>query len=693
MMFSKSLAFAIPFLLPLVLATIADEEFVFNGFNDSSGWDLQGSAVMLKNGILSLGTTNARIVQPKIHAFYPSPFQMRNLTDSSIFSFSATFAFSILPSNCDESPNSLYRYSSTGDGITFVIAPNTSFSNVTSYGSFGLLDPNDNGKLSNHLVSIELDIRYNREFGDIDDNHVGININSLNSSVSSPAGYYTDDTFSDLHPLRLSSGKEMQVWIDYDQRLMQLNVSLAPIPEPKPKHSLLSHTIDLSQVLLDYMYVGLSSSSWDSYSGFILGCSFKMNGEPASLDYSKLPRVNTTQPVTSRCRPASQFVNVLSILAPTLVFLGSAGTLILLVPIILVVRRCYRYREICEDWELEFGPHRFSYKDLFHATDGFKDKQLLGTGGFGKVYKGLLQLSKQEVAVKVLSHDSKQGMKEFVAEVVSMGRLRHRNLVQLLGYCRRKGELLLVYEYMPNGSLDKHLYNLDPEKPSLGWALRFEIIKGVASGLFYLHEEWEQVVIHRDVKASNVLLDGEMNGRLGDFGLARLHDHGVEAHTTCVAGTRGYISPELARLGKATKATDVFAFGAFILEVACGRRPVGVNSHGEPQLLVDFVLKFWQRDLIVCMMDPRLGEEYVMEEAKLVLKLGLLCSHPSPVNRPSMRLVMQYLCGDTPFPEMPDAYLNIRSMSELHDNEIASSEYDLQYTSVQTSISSLSGGR
>jgi len=314
MMFSKSLAFAIPFLLPLVLATIADEEFVFNGFNDSSGWDLQGSAVMLKNGILGLGTTNAGIVQPKSHAFYPSPFQMRNLTDSSIFSFSATFAFSILPSNCDESPNSLYRYSSTDDGITFVIAPNTSFTNVTSYGSFGLLDPNNNGKLSNHLVSIELDIRYNREFGDIDDNHVGININSLNSSVSSPAGYYTDDTFSDLHPLRLSSGKEMQVWIDYDQRLMQLNVSLAPIPEPKPKHSLLSHTIepkhsllshtiDLSQVLLDYMYVGFSSSSWDSYGGFILGCSFKMNGEPASLDYSKLPRVNTTQPVTSRRRP------------------------------------------------------------------------------------------------------------------------------------------------------------------------------------------------------------------------------------------------------------------------------------------------------------------------------------------------------------------------------------------------------
>jgi serine/threonine protein kinase len=360
------------------------------------------------------------------------------------------------------------------------------------------------------------------------------------------------------------------------------------------------------------------------------------------------------------------------------------------VSIILSVRRCCRYREIREDWELEFGPHRFSYKDLFHATNGFKEKGLLGAGGFGKVYKGVLPSTKLDVAVKVMSHDSKQGMKEFIAEVVSMGRLRHRYLVQLLGYCRRKGELLLVYEYMPNGSLDRHLYDL--AKPSLGWAHRFEIIKGVASSLLYLHEEWEQVVIHRDVKASNVLLDEEMNGQLGDFGLARLHDHGVEAHTTCVAGTRGYISPELARLGKATKATDVFAFGAFILEVACGRRPISLNSLGEPLALVDFVLKFWQNDLIICIVDPRLGGEYVHEEAELVLKLGILCSHPSPVGRPSMRLIMQYLCGDFPFPKMPDAYLNIRSINELQV-EGDFGEDDLQCPSVQTSITGLSGGR
>jgi serine/threonine protein kinase len=130
---------------------------------------------------------------------------------------------------------------------------------------------------------------------------------------------------------------------------------------------------------------------------------------------------------------------------------------------------------------------------------------------------------------------------------------------------------------MPNGSLDKYLY--DRSMGTLDWPQRFHIIRGVASGLLYLHENWEQVVIHRDVKASNVLLDAEMNGRLGDFGLARLYDHGTDAHTTLVVGTMGYLAPELGRTGKATPATDVFSFGAFLLEVTCGRRPIGADEH------------------------------------------------------------------------------------------------------------------
>ncbi|CAO2148172.1 unnamed protein product [Urochloa humidicola] len=223
---------------------------------------------------------------------------MRNDTDGSMFSFSATFVFAIRPSQNVWPP--LYNHS-TGDGIAFVLAPTTSFTTVaTSHGSFGLLALDDNSKPSNHLLFIELDTTYNTEFGDIDDNHVGINVNSLNSSRSSPAGYYTDDPLSDLHSLRLSSGKEQQVWIDYDHDLMQITVSLAPVPMLKPKRPLLSTTINLSQVLLDNMYMGFSSSTWNNHDYFILGCSFKMNRKSASLDHSKLPRINKLKFPTQR---------------------------------------------------------------------------------------------------------------------------------------------------------------------------------------------------------------------------------------------------------------------------------------------------------------------------------------------------------------------------------------------------------
>ncbi|CAN6330160.1 unnamed protein product [Urochloa humidicola] len=313
------------------------------------------------------------------------------------------------------------------------------------------------------------------------------------------------------------------------------------------------------------------------------------------------------------------------------------------------------------EWQREYGPPSFTYKDLLAATSGFKDKMLLGKGGFGSVFKGQLPLSKQTVAIKRVSPESKQGMKEFMAEIVILGDLRHRNLVQLLGYCRHKQQLLLVYDYMPNGSLDCHLHTQDRNTANnLCWAQRFRIIKGIASGLFYLHEDWEQVVIHRDIKTSNVLLDSEMNARLGDFGLARSHAHGAEAHTTHVAGTWGYIAPELARLGKATKATDVFAFGILMMEVACARRPIWVNSaDGEPLALADWVLAAWRRGSIIDAIDSRL-DDYVEEETELVLKLGLLCSHPSPNARPRMRLVMQYLERDASLPAdlQPDTLLS-----------------------------------
>ncbi|CAL5062789.1 unnamed protein product [Urochloa decumbens] len=404
----------------------------------------------------------------------------------------------------------------------------------------------------------------------------------------------------------------------------------APLGLPRPKRPLLQAVaVDLSDVL---------RGAAEAYVGFfVVGWSFALDGPAPALDISELPALPPTGP-----KPRSKAVDP-------------------------------KYAELREDWEMPFGPHRFSYKDLFHATRGFGDEQLLGAGGFGSVYRGLLRKTGMEVAVKkVSSNESKQGTRAFVAEVASLGRLRHRNLVQLLGYC----------------CLDKYLY--DPSKGALDWPRRLHIIRGVASGLLYLHEDWEQVVVHRDVKASNVLiLDSDMNGRLGDFGLARLYDHGADVHTTHVVGTIGYLAPELGHTGKPTPAADVFAFGAFLLEITCGRRPVQQDRDNNRAMLVDRVIEHWRKGLIIDVVDARIPDGY---EVSLVLKLGLLCSHPLPSGRPTMRQVMQYLDGNMVLPDLSPAYLGFNEMEERMCHMELSNSMCMSSTSIGT-ISGLSGGR
>jgi serine/threonine protein kinase len=380
------------------------------------------------------------------------------------------------------------------------------------------------------------------------------------------------------------------------------------------------------------------------------------NVSAPAIDIAKLPKLPRE---STKAGLSKVLLIVLPVASAAAVFcLGTAA--------VLLVRRRTKYTELREDWEVEFGPHRFSYKDLHRATEGFANTNLLGVGGFGRVYKGVLPISDTEIAVKRVSHGSTQGVKEFVAEVVSLGRLQHRNLVRLLGYCRRKGELL-VYEYMANGSLDKYLYGQD-EKPTLSWPQRFKIIKDIASGLLYLHEEWEKVVVHRDIKASNVLLDGGMNGQLGDFGLARLYDHGSDPQSTHVVGTIGYLAPELARTSKATPLTDVFALGTFILEVTCGRRPIFQDANNQQVMLVDWVLEHWRRGTLVDTVDAKLHGAFVISEACLVLELGLMCSHPFVNARPNMRQVARYLSKELPLPELMPTDMSFHMLA-LMQNE------------------------
>ncbi|XP_050244285.1 L-type lectin-domain containing receptor kinase IV.1 isoform X14 [Quercus robur] len=628
-MFSK-----LVILLPLLISVVAslDTNFIYNGFR-SVNLSLDGIATITSNGLLEL-TNDTR--QQKGHAFYPTPISFKNSLNDIAFSFSTTFVFAIV----SEYPTL------SGHGIAFVIAPTRGLPGSLPSQYLGLFNETNNGNSTNHVVAIELDTIQSHEFNDINDNHVGVDINSLDSSKSTSAGYHANS--GGFMNLTLISGHPMQVWVEYDGVKKQINVTLAPINVDKPKIPLLSLSRDLSPIINKTMYVGFSSSTGSVLtSHYVLGWSFKMNGKAQELVLSQLPKLP---------------------------------------------------RELLEDWELDYGPHRFKYKDLYIATKGFRDKELLGSGGFGRVYKGVLRTSKIEIAVKKVSHESRQGMREFVAEIVSIGRLRHRNLVPLLGYCRRKGELLLVYDYMSNGSLDKYLF--DQPQVTLSWSQRFQVIKGVASGLFYLHEGWDQVVIHRDVKASNVLLDGELNGRLGDFGLARLYDHGTDPQTTHVVGTLGYLAPEHTRSGKATTSTDVFAFGAFMLEVACGRRPIQANGPSENSILVDWVFSHLSQGEIMEARDPRFGTNYVAEELQLVLKLGLLCSHSEAAARPSMRQVVQYLEGDVPFPDLTSLGLSSTGLTFAHGDGF--DDFFMSYPSSTNQVFShtssiaeslLSGGR
>ncbi|XXG54524.1 hypothetical protein AAC387_Pa03g2380 [Persea americana] len=647
----------------------------YNGFPTAvNNMSLDGLARITPNGLLRLTNTTR---QENGHAFYSLPIHFKNSSSGNAFSFSTRFVMAIVP----EYPIL------TGHGMAFVVSASKDLTAASASQYLGLFN---DGNSSNHFVAIEFDTMKTLQFKDIDNNHVGVDVNNLTSVKSASAAYFTNGN-GGFRNFSLGSGSPIQVWIEYSNLEKQINVTLSPTNVAKPNIPLLSLAMDLSPIIEDSMYVGFSAATGDAAasSHYILGWSFKMNGPAQELDLSRLPKLPRVGPKKKS--------RVLTIGVPSIVVFF---ILLTLFTVGFIVRRKVKYSEVLEDWEREYGPHRFSYKDLFKATKGFRDKELLGTGGFGMVYKGVLASSKIQVAVKRVSHKSKQGMREFIAEIVSLGRLRHRNLVQLLGYCRRKGELLLVYDFMPNGSLDKCLF--DQPKRILNWHQRFRIIKGVASGILYLHEEWEQVVLHRDIKASNVLLDDEFNGRLGDFGLARLYDHGTDPQTTHIVGTLGYIAPELSRIGKATTSTDVFAFGAFVFEVACGKRPISLRGPPEEIVLVDWVLQCWNRGEILTARDVRLGNEYVKEEIELVLKLGLLCSHPMPAARPSMRQVMQFLDGDCQLPELPTTGWSTTIESAVGEemgscclssdtNSMKRSFFDSSSTVVAESL--LSGGR
>ncbi|XP_059668045.1 lectin-domain containing receptor kinase VI.3-like [Cornus florida] len=618
--------------LLFILAIVVPSQsinFIYNGFNQTN-LTLEGATIIKSSGALRLTNKSSNVIG---HAFYPSPIQLFTKNSSSVNSsnsFSTYFAFAIVPK----------RVNRGGYGLAFTLSPSRQFPGAEGDHFLGIFNSTNDGNPSNHIFAVEFDtVNGHKEMSDSEGNHIGINNNSMTSVASKPASYLVNDTAVE-EEVRLESGNPIQAWIEYDGVKGVVNVTIWPESVQKPTRPLISHPINLSAVLKEDVYIGFSAATGKkSSSHYILGWSFCMNGRADELDLSRLPRP-PNEGKSSTFKPQTKVI--LAILSIVVIFL--TGVLILVV----IYRRRRRFFDSIEEWELDC-PHRFRYKDLYAATKGFKESLKLGEGGFGVVYKGVLPTTGAEVAVKKISNDSIQGIREFAAEIESLGRLRHKNLVNLQGWCKRKKDLILVYDYVPNGSLGSLLFK-PGSKFLLSWDQRYNILKGIASGLLYLHEEWEKVVIHRDVKSSNVLIDAEMNGRLGDFGLARLYDHGKVSHTTNIVGTIGYIAPELAQTGKASTSSDVFAYGVLLLEVASGRGPIVTDAHGESFTLVDWVIECLQMGRILDAADPKLSSNFVVEEMELVLRLGLICCHPKPEARPTMRQVTRYLAGEEPLP-------------------------------------------
>ncbi|KAG5553961.1 hypothetical protein RHGRI_011733 [Rhododendron griersonianum] len=371
--------------------------FTFNNFKASPNLTLAGIAEFKPSGLLAL-TNGTRQKQAVGHAFFPMPFPFKASPNATASSFSTSFIFSISP----EFPTL------SGHGIAFVLAPAPSLPGAFPGDYLGLFNETNNGNFTNHVVAVEFDTIYSREFQDINDNHVGIDINGLVSDASEAARYYSNGEFQNLS---LISGKAMQVWVEYDGGKKEIKVTMAPVHSPKPNTPLLTLSKDLSPILNQTMYVGFSSSSGSfSSSHYLLAWSFKINGLADGFDFSQLPKLPRIGP-----KKVSRLLTIGLPLSLVLVIGVLSG-------VVYYVRRKRKFAEVLEDWELDYGPHRFKYKDLYIATKGFREKGLLGSGGFGRVYRGILPTSKIEVAVKRLSHESGQGMKEFVAEIVSIGR-------------------------------------------------------------------------------------------------------------------------------------------------------------------------------------------------------------------------------------------------------------------------------
>ncbi|EMS62907.1 putative L-type lectin-domain containing receptor kinase S.5 [Triticum urartu] len=405
------------------------------------------------------------------------------------------------------------------------------------------------------------------------------------------------------------------VWIEYDGVGRRVTVYMGGKGKPKPATPVLASPLDLSEHVPEQAYIGFTASTGTT---FELNCILEW-----SMSIETFPK-----------KEKKEWIILVAVFASVAVIATAIAAFFL--------ARMSRARRKIQRSQTRLGhtlshlpgmPREFSYEMLRKATKNFDERLRLGEGGDGGVDKGPPPAGQGDAPCRARP-DGAVG-----------------------GWCYKKGQLLLVYEYMPNGSLDQHLFRRggaqEQRAVPLSWASRYGIVADVASGLHYVHHEYGRTVLHRDIKASNVMLDASFSARLGDFGLARVIDFDRSSFTDIgVAGTRGYIAPEYSVGHKATSQTDVFAFGALVLEVVTGR--TALRDDATCPLLVDFVWRMHGRGALVGAVDQDLGTAgYDSDEANRLLLLGLACSSPNPGDRPTMPEVLQIVSKKAPPPEVP----------------------------------------
>uniref|UniRef100_A0A0D9W8M5 non-specific serine/threonine protein kinase n=1 Tax=Leersia perrieri TaxID=77586 RepID=A0A0D9W8M5_9ORYZ len=588
-------------------------------FNFSAGSGIANGSLQITASTGDISHRSGRVLYAR------EKLKLWNSRRSALTSFRTEFVFNILPQN------------GTGEGMAFILTSNPPLPSNSSGQWLGICNSRTDGDPMNRIVAVEFDTRMSDN--ETDGNHVGLDVNSIRSLDPYPLSNVSLD---------LSSGADVQVTVTYNGTEQVLVAVLIQIDTTGAHYGSKAWTVDLSQFLLDDIYVGFAGST-----GY-----FTELNQIKSWNFATINDDATTERRHGR--------KVLFSLVTLLTFSTCS------VLVFYVWRRSTRQKRLAyrnlEKMIDAHGPVRFKLKELRQATANFSSSRKLGRGGFGTVYHGYLSRMNMDVAVKRVSTNnnsssSNRGEQEFVAEVNTISKLSHRNLVKLIGWCHEGGELLLVYEYFPMGSLDKLLYGAaSPSSSELTWERRYRVICGVASALEYLHHGSSRRILHRDVKASNVMLDGEYNARLGDFGLARvvrLGDDATHHSTQAVAGTRGYMAYECFFTGRASLDTDVYAFGVFVMEVLTGRSPscsvtYHHNNNNQPMYIVDWMWQHYgEGNVAVETVDAVLRGACDEAQVERAARLALACCHPNPRERPSMRTAVQVLVGGAPAPEPP----------------------------------------